>query len=211
VKHTKIVLVRHGETRWNVEQRIQGQGDSALTEAGIEQARAIGRRLAREHFDRLIASDLGRAMQTAREIGELTKHQVAPDPRFRERHFGAGEGLTYTEIDVRYPGAFSRVREVDPDFTIPGGESRRQFHARVVAGLEALAEEHRGEALVVVTHGGVLATLYRHVHGIDLSVPHSIPILNASYNALTHDGDAFRIDAWADIDHLPGGSAFEEN
>jgi probable phosphoglycerate mutase len=211
VNHTKIVLVRHGETRWNVEQRIQGQGDSPLTETGIEQARAIGRRLAREHFDRLVASDLGRAMQTACEIGALTHHAVTPDARLRERHFGAGEGLTYAEIDLRYPGAFSRVREVDPDFAIPGGESRRQFHARVVRGLESLAQEHHGEALVVVTHGGVLATLYRHVNGIGLAVPHSVPILNASYNALTHDGEAFRIDAWADIDHLPGGSAFEEN
>jgi len=208
---TKIVLVRHGETKWNVEQRIQGQGDSPLTAAGIEQARLIGARLAREHFDRLIASDLGRAMQTAREIGALTSHEVTPDPRLRERHFGAGEGMTYREIDERFPGAFSRVREVDPDFAIPGGESRRQFHERVVSALEFLAEEHRGEALVVVTHGGVLATLYRHVHGIELSVPHSIPILNASYNALTHDGEAFRMVAWADIDHLPGGSAFEEN
>ena len=150
-------------------------------------------------------------MQTAREIGALTGHEVAPDPRLRERHFGAGEGMTYREIDERFPGAFSRVREVDPDFAIPGGESRRQFHERVVSALEFLAEEHRGEALVVVTHGGVLATLYRHVHGIELSVPHSVPILNASYNALTHDGMAFRIDAWADIDHLPAGSAFEDN
>jgi len=210
-RHTKIVLVRHGETKWNVERRIQGQGDSPLTEAGIEQARAIGKRLARERFDRLVASDLGRAMQTAREIGVLTRHEPTPDARFRERHFGAGEGLTYAQIDERFPGAFSRVREVDPDFRIPGGESRREFHERVVRGLEALAHEHRGQSLVVVTHGGVLATLYRHVHGIELSVPHAIPILNASYNALTHDGEAFRIAAWADIDHLPGGSAFEEN
>jgi probable phosphoglycerate mutase len=212
VSHTtKIVLVRHGETQWNVEQRIQGHGDSPLTGEGIEQARAIGRRLAGERFDRIVASDLGRTMQTAAEIAALTGHRVEPDARLRERNFGEGEGLTYAEIDARYPGAFSRVGEVDPDYAIPGGESRRQFHARVTAALDALAHEHRGEALVVVTHGGVLATLYRHVHNIELSVPHAIPILNASYNALTHDGEAFRIDAWADIDHLPGGSAFEEN
>jgi probable phosphoglycerate mutase len=209
--HTKLVLVRHGETKWNVEQRIQGQGDSPLTEEGIDQARAIGRRLAAERFDRIVSSDLGRAMQTAREIARLTGHGVTPDARLRERHFGDGEGLTYAQIDAKYPGAFSRVREVDPDFAIPNGESRRQFHERAVSALVALAEEHRGEALVVVTHGGVLATLYRHVHGIDLSVPHAIPILNASYNALTHDGVAFHVEAWADIDHLPGGSAFEEN
>src|SRR3954468_3280055 len=94
---TKIVLVRHGETKWNVEQRIQGQGDSPLTETGIEQARLIGRRLGREHFDRLVSSDLGRAMQTAAEIGQLTGHAVDADPRLRERHFGAGEGLGYAE------------------------------------------------------------------------------------------------------------------
>src|SRR3954454_18160142 len=99
---TKIVLVRHGETQWNVEQRIQGQGDSPLTPTGVEQARAIGRRLAREHFDRLVASDLGRAMQTAQEIAALTSHEVVPDARFRERHFGVGEGLTYAQIDERF-------------------------------------------------------------------------------------------------------------
>jgi probable phosphoglycerate mutase len=201
---TKIILIRHGETRWNVEQRIQGQGDSPLTELGIGQARSLARRLAAERFDRLVASDLGRAMQTAAEIAALTGHAVVPNAGLRERHFGEGEGLSYVEIDRRFPGAFSRTAEVDPDFVIPGGESRRQFHARVTVALEALAEAHRGETLVVVTHGGVLATLYRHVHDIDLARPHAIPILNASYNAVTHDGTAFRIDAWADIDHLPG-------
>jgi probable phosphoglycerate mutase len=93
---------------------------------------------------------------------------------------------------------------------IAGGESRRQFHERVTAALERLAETHRGETLVVVTHGGVLATLYRHVHRIELARPHAVPILNASYNSVTHDGDAFRIDAWADIDHLPGGATLDD-
>jgi 2,3-bisphosphoglycerate-dependent phosphoglycerate mutase len=208
--HTRLILIRHGETRWNVEQRIQGQGDSPLTELGVEQARALARRLARERFDRLIASDLGRAMQTAQEIATVTGHEIIPDTGLRERHFGEGEGLTYVEIDRRYPGAFSRTATVDPDLVIPGGESRRQFHERVTAALEALAETYPGETLVVVTHGGVLATLYRHVHAIDLARPHSVPILNASYNEVTHDGRAFRIDAWADIDHLPGAAPLDD-
>jgi probable phosphoglycerate mutase len=149
-------------------------------------------------------------MQTAGEIAALTGHPITPDAGLRERHFGEGEGLSYGEIDRRYPGAFSRTAEVDPDLVIPGGESRRQFHERVTAALERLAAAHRGETLVVVTHGGVLATLYRHVHRIELARPHAIPILNASYNEVTHDGTAFRIDAWADIDHLPGAVALDD-
>ena len=79
-----------------------------------------------------------------------------------------GEGLTYEEIDRQYPDIFSRVRSTDPDAPIPGGESRRQFHERVRAAFEALAREHDGRRVTVVTHGGVLSSLYRHVHGIGL-------------------------------------------
>jgi probable phosphoglycerate mutase len=129
----------------------------------------------------------------------------------RERNYGAGEGLTYEEIDRRYPAAFSRVGEVDPDYAIPGGESRRQFHDRVTAAFEALVRDHAGKRIVVVTHGGVLATFYRHVHDIGLVTPHRIPIANASYNALRHDGAAFAVEAWADTAHLPEDAPFEEN
>jgi 2,3-bisphosphoglycerate-dependent phosphoglycerate mutase len=208
---TRIIVIRHGETEWNVAARIQGHGDSPLTAEGIEQAGALARRLAREEFDLLISSDLGRAMQTARRIAELSPHEVIPDARFRERSFGAGEGLTYDEIDERYPGAFSRVREVDPDYAIPGGESRRQFHRRVAAAFESVVREHAGKRVVVVAHGGVLATFYRHIHDIGLEAPHAIPIANASYNALRHDGGVFAVEAWADTAHLPGAVPFEEN
>ena len=110
-----------------------------------------------------------------------------------------------------YPGAFSRVRETDPDYVIPGGESRRQFHARVVAGFEALAQAHAGETVVVVTHGGVLATLYRHIHAIPLDKAHAIPITNASYNALAFDGARWTVDTWSCTLHLPGAEPFEED
>src|SRR5688500_8103196 len=116
---TRFIVVRHGETQYNVEQRIQGQGDSPLTEAGRAQARAIAERLAREPFDLLVASDLGRAMDTARAIAERCGHKVVPDARLRERGFGVGEGLTYAEIDRAFPNVFSRTAEADPDFVIP--------------------------------------------------------------------------------------------
>lgn len=208
---TRLVVIRHGETEWNVAARIQGHGDSALTAAGVEQARALARRLAREPFDVLISSDLGRALATARCVAEETGHAVVPDARFRERHFGAGEGLGYAEIDARFPDAFSRTRPVDPEYAIPGGESRRAFHERVANAFDAVVREHAGRRVVVVTHGGVLATFYRHVHAIDLARPHPIPIANASYNALVHDGRAFVVEAWADVAHLPDSVGYEEN
>jgi probable phosphoglycerate mutase len=208
---TRVIVIRHGETEWNVAARIQGHGDSPLTAAGMEQAEALARRLALEKFDVLIASDLGRALQTAQRIAEACRHEVIPDPRFRERNFGAGEGLGYDEIDRLFPNAFSRVGEVDPDYAIPGGESRRQFHERITAAFESVVREHAGKTVVVVAHGGVLATFYRHVHEIGLESPHRIPIANASYNALRHDDGVFAVEAWADTDHLPGAVPFEEN
>src|SRR5688500_14101412 len=182
---TRFIVVRHGETAWNVAARIQGHRDSPLTANGIAQAEAIAARLAEERFDALVASDLGRAYQTAERIAQRTGHRVAADPRLRERNFGEAEGLTYAELDVRWPGAFSRVQEIDPDAAIPGGETRRQFHQRVQQAFEALAREHAGRRVAVVAHGGVLAALYRIIHDIPVARPHPIPIANASYNAMS--------------------------
>jgi probable phosphoglycerate mutase len=207
---TRIVVVRHGQTEWNVQARIQGQGDSELTEEGRAQARSIAQRLARERFDVLISSDLGRAAATAQHIAGRCGLPIVLDARLRERRFGVGEGMTYEEIDRAYPGAFARIRNVDPDFVIPGGESRRQFHERVRAAFDSLARAHAGRTVVVVTHGGVLATFFRHVHGIPLDVAHPIAITNASYNVLSHDGSRWSIETWSDNAHLDGGESFEE-
>jgi 2,3-bisphosphoglycerate-dependent phosphoglycerate mutase len=207
---TRFIVIRHGETHWNLAARVQGHLDSELTPAGIEQADAIARRLAREPFDLLVSSDLGRAHETARRIAKASGHAIRLDPRFRERHFGAGAGLTYAEIDRLYPDAFTRSREIDPDYAIPGGESRRAFQERVALAFAALAAEEPGKRITVVTHGGVLGALYRHIHGIAVATPHRIAITNASYNAITLDAGRWSVDAWADTAHLPGAAAFEE-
>jgi len=208
---THFVVVRHGETRWNLEQRIQGQGDSPLTDSGRTQAEAIARRIAAEPaFDLLVSSDLGRAHDTARAIARATGHEIRLDARLRERHFGIGEGLTYDEVGERFPGAFRSDGVIDPDYTIPGGESRRRFHERVARAFEALAADHPDERVIVVSHGGVLATLYRHIHRIPLAEPHRIAIGNASYNAMSFSAGAWTLHAWADDDHLSDDSAFEE-
>jgi len=208
---TRFIVVRHGETQWNVQHRIQGFADSPLTERGLAQAEAIGERLAQERFDALVASDLGRALQTAQRIARRTGHVVVPDARLRERNFGAGEGLTYAEIDRRFPGAFSRTEEMNPDFPIPGGETRRQFHQRVMLAFEALAREHDGQRIAVVAHGGVLAAIYRVIHEIPVAHPHTIPISNASYNAIAFEADAWSLEAWDDVAHLPPAVPFVES
>jgi len=210
VRGTIFIVVRHGETRWNVETRIQGHSDSELTGNGVAQAQALAARLAGEPIEALISSDLGRAMDTARVISGRIGLPVVADARFRERSFGAGEGMTYADVDKAFPGAFARIRNVDPDFVIPGGESRRQFHERVRAACDDLARRHAGRTVLVVTHGGVLATFFRHVHGIAIHAAHAIPIGNAAYNVLSHDGRAWCVVSWDDDDHLAAGARFEE-
>jgi len=207
---TRFIVVRHGQTHWNVVAIIQGQGDSDLTQEGIAQAEAIAERLALEPCDALISSDLGRAHETARRIAARNGKPIVLDRRLRERCFGVGEGMSYEEVDRAYPGAFARIRDVDPDFVIPGGESRRQFHERVRGAFEAMAREHPGKTVVVVTHGGVLATFYRHVHGIDLGVAHPIAIANASYNVLRHEAGRWAVETWSDSAHLGEDEPFEE-
>lgn len=208
---TRFIVVRHGETQWNIESRIQGHRDSPLTATGLAQAEAIAQRLAQESFDALVSSDLGRALQTAQAIARLCGREVVADSRLRERNFGEGEGMTYGEVDYHWPDAFSRVRETDPDFQIPGGESRRQFHERIKDAFVSLAAEHDGRRVTVVCHGGVLAALYRLIHDIPVARPHAIPIANASYNAIAFEADAWAVEAWGDVAHLPAVVPFVES
>jgi probable phosphoglycerate mutase len=207
---TRFIILRHGETSWNLASRIQGHSDSPLTPAGVRQAQALAQRMQGERFDVLVSSDLGRALETARIVAGATGHAVVADPRFRERNFGDAEGLTYGELDHEFPDAFSKVRETDPDYVIPNGESRRQMFERVKSSFEALAREHPGKCVAVVSHGGVLASLYRAIHAIPVATPHHIPILNASFNVARYEAPAWTVEAWGDIAHLEVARAFED-
>jgi probable phosphoglycerate mutase len=207
---TRFLLIRHGETEWNLAARIQGHSDSPLTVAGIAQARSLAQRLKTEAFDVLVASDLTRALRTAEIVASHTGHAVVTDPRLRERSFGVGEGLTYGEIDHQYPEVFSRVRVTDPDYVIPGGESRRQFYVRVKDAFESIAAAHEGKRVAVVAHGGVLASLYRVMHGLAISAPHPIPIPNAALNAVRFEAGAWAVERWGDTSHLDVAEPFEE-
>ena len=199
---TRICFVRHGETDWNVELRMQGQIDIVLNARGQAQATAIGRRFERCRADALYSSDLVRARQTAQPVAQALGLAAVFLPELRERHFGRCEGLTFAEIEARHPEDARAIVSRDPDYVSPGGESRRQHVTRVLACVAALVERHRGQTIVVVTHGGVLDVVYRRVHGLPPQAPRDYPIPNAGINWLSIAGDDWSLDAWGDIAHL---------
>ena len=199
---TRILAVRHGETEWNTQGRLQGHLDSPLTERGRDQARAIAERLSQESFQIVYSSDLDRARLTAACIADRHGHQVIVDDRLRERHYGIFQGLRSREIAEQHSDAYLAYLEGGPDYAIPGGESGRQRFLRHIGCMDELVARHRGQTLLVVVHGGVLDSLYRAATGLGLEGPREDPIPNGGINVFSHDEGVWRIEVWADVAHL---------
>ena len=204
---TELILIRHGETDWNVQGRFQGQIDVPLNALGQRQAQRMAERMARERGDVLYCSDLLRTRQTAEPVAQKLQLQAAPDADLREQHFGILEGLSFDEVQTRHPRQLADWLLYDPDYALPEGESVRSFHARVVGAVQALAARHAGQTLAVVTHGGVLDMVFRTVHGLPLHGPRNCPIPNAGLNRLRVRGERIEIVNWADDAHLAGLTA----
>jgi probable phosphoglycerate mutase len=201
---TRVLLIRHGETAWNVETRIQGQLDVPLNERGRWQAQRLAGALADERLQAVYASDLRRAHETAARLAEAIALPVATDPGLRERGFGRFEGLTFQEVEHRFPDDSRRWREREPDFGPGGGETLRSFYARCVGAAARLAARHPGGHIALVAHGGVLDCLYRAARHIDLQQPRTWLLHNASINRLLYTGEAFTLVGWGDTLHLEG-------
>ena len=204
MKRTCLIVVRHGQTTWNVKGKFQGHLDSRLTSDGIIQAQGLARRLADQPFSALYSSDLGRATETAQIISAATGHRVVPDPRLRERNLGVFQGLRSEEIKAAYPDAYEHHRRRDPDYVVPGGESLRQQVNRNISCLEELALKHAGDSIVVVTHGGVLSALFRHVLSIPFDAPRRFEFPNSSLNTFTYNDGSWMLKSWGDTSHLDG-------
>ena len=155
---TTILLVRHGETDWNLARRIQGHSDRPLNETGREQARELADALASEPIDAVYSSDLARAHETARIVAERRGLEVTAIPDLRERDFGTWEGLTGDEIFERFPGAKTG--------TWGDGETREELAVRVLASLQRIAHTHPQGRVLVVSHGGPLRVVLTRC-GID--------------------------------------------
>jgi probable phosphoglycerate mutase len=195
---TRICLARHGETNWNLERRVQGQLNIPLNVKGFAQAEALARELAGERFDRIYSSDLRRALQTAAPIASRLGLPVVASAALREKHDGEWQGLVADEVEQQFPRQYAMHRRRRPHFTIlGGGESHVQFAARVRAELDAIAQRHPGEAVLVVAHAGVLDIAYRIATGVGLSVKREAPVLNAAPSWFTHENGVWRLTSWA--------------
>ncbi|WP_088283479.1 histidine phosphatase family protein [Ideonella sp. A 288] len=199
---TRLVAIRHGETAWNAETRLQGHTDIPLNAVGRAQAGRMADALRDEGLVRVVSSDLARAAETAQVLATRLGLPLTTDTGLRERCYGRMEGLTYREIDDQQPEWAARWRQRDPDFAPPGGESLRTFQARCVGAADRLARDHAGAAIALVTHGGVLDLLYRAATGIDLQAPRTWRLGNAVVNRLLHNGEGFVLVGWNDDRHL---------
>ncbi|WP_066704018.1 histidine phosphatase family protein [Curvibacter delicatus] len=208
---TRILAIRHGETAWNVDTRIQGHLDIPLNERGRWQAQRLARALAtRDSLQAIYSSDLSRAHETARAIAEATGAPLTTHTGLRERGFGLFEGKTYVEIEQTWPEESERWRKRDPHWTpLGGGESLLQVRERITRTLHELASRHPGEQIVLVAHGGVMDQLYRAATGQDLQAPRTWQLTNTAVNRLLWTPQGLSLVGWADTTHLDDESLDE--
>jgi probable phosphoglycerate mutase len=200
---TRLVVLRHGETDWNAQLRIQGHVDPPLNALGHSQAARLGQALRDEGLTQVYSSDLQRARSTAEAVARAAGlGPVQLDAGLRERAFGSFEGLTHAEVESRFPLEAQRWRQRAAGFAPGGGETLEDFYARCVGAAAAIAARHAGETIAIVAHGGVLDCLYRAAAGVDLFAPRTWQLGNARINRLLWHGEGFAMVGWNDDAHL---------
>jgi broad specificity phosphatase PhoE len=197
-----IYLIRHAETTWNAERRVQGKLDAPLSERGVRQVGALVDALRQVRFAALYASPLPRAMLTARPVAEAQGLTVQGVDDLREIDQGAWEGRFIHDVETT-DGATLRAWSQTPDVVrMPGGETLAEVQARAMRALTGLAARHAGDTIAVVAHGGVNKTLLLAVMGAPLSSYWRVRQHNACFSILEFDGDAARVITLNEIAHL---------
>ena len=208
---TRILAIRHGETLWNVDSRIQGHLNIGLNDTGRWQAERLGMALKDEPITAIYASDLSRAHDTALAVSRHTGVPVQAEPGLRERSFGEFEGRTFAEIETELPEQAKRWRKRDPSFTPAGGESLLMLEARVLSVAGRLAAQHPGEQIALFAHGGVIDILYRAATRLDLQAARTWTLGNTAINRLLWSPEGFSLVGWADVQHLSEGTLDESS
>ncbi|UTH74426.1 histidine phosphatase family protein [Chromobacterium sp. IIBBL 290-4] len=202
---TRFCLVRHGETDWNREYRLQGHTDIPLNDTGLEQAEQLAQAFRPgQAFQALYVSDLTRTRQTAAPLQNKLGLPAHYTHALRERNMGALQGLTYAEAAEQIPDLYHRHQARDPDYDLDGGESLHRFQTRVLEGFADIAARHPGETVLIVTHGGVLDIMYRAATAKALRDKRDFPIPNAALNWLDYQDGGWSLRRWADESHLAG-------
>ena len=199
---TRFCLVRHGETEWNAVGRIQGTTDIDLNDRGRWQASMVAQALADAGITAIYSSDLKRAANTAKIIAEQLALEPRPVPQLRERNYGLFEGMSYEEARRLHPEAYACYERRDRYYNYESGESLENVQARAAGVMENLLAAHRGETVAIVLHGGVMDAIYRFATGLALEDKRYFAIPNAGLNWLVHDGQGWRVESWADTQHL---------
>ncbi len=205
-----LILVRHGETAWNAERRYQGHHPVPLNDRGRQQAARAGGRLKQLGAAGLYASDLARAWETAQIIGLATGLAPQPLPDLREIDDGQWAGLTPDELLARFPEHMATMRQA-PDTTVRlGGESYAQMQLRTVRAFEQLVEQHRGQTVIGVSHGGAIRALVCHLLGAPLAHFGRLWIDNGGLVEIVAHSDGWRVLRLNDTAHLDGAFALGE-
>ncbi len=208
---TRILAIRHGETLWNVDTRIQGHLNIDLNETGRWQAERVGLALADEPIHAIYSSDLQRAFETAQAIATAparlaartpSPQRVTPHLQLRERHFGHLQGKTWLEIETEYPEECKLWRGRDPHWAPKGGESLSALRERIRNCVNELASQHLGEQIVLVAHGGVMDALYRLATNQSVEAPRTWHLGNAAINRLLWTPQGLSLVGWGDVSHF---------
>ena len=200
----KLFIVRHGETVWNKEGRIQGHTDVVLSEQGLKQARSLAQRLKSVPFDAAYASDLSRASQTAGVILESRNLPVSPTASLREYHKGAFEGMTEPELRARFPDEYPGYIAKDLDYAPDGGESTRQVSDRMTTAIIDIKDRHLDDNVLVVGHGGSLRAAMMALLGMPMDANWRFVFGNCTLTIVDtyHDNAVLRL--FNDGSHLDG-------
>ena len=200
-----LLLIRHGQTNWNLEQRFQGQSDIPLNETGRKQAAALADRLSAKQFDAIYSSDLQRAAETAAIILQMSgfNPDLHPDSRLREVNFGDWEGLTYDEIRAKHPDPLAAWEADIFKNAPPNGETLEGLAVRVQSMLDELREKHEDQNILIVAHGGVLQTLICLAFKLPPTMYWQFHLSTASLSELAFYPAGAILNSLNDTSHLP--------
>ena len=178
MKETEIILIRHGETEWNSQQRMQGHSNSDLSSVGQAQIQALGQWMKNVPFDHIYSSDSLRAKQTAEAITQFSGHELKIDLRLREKNLGVFEGLTSDEASERHPEVFRLFKTAGSKYVIDEGESTQQLQDRALEIVDEIRIKHPKDRVLLVTHGGFIRVVMKHSLGLSLETPTRFLIRN---------------------------------
>lgn len=197
----KILLIRHGETDWNAEERWQGFAPTELNALGHSQAAALAKYLAQRPIRAIYSSDLPRTWQTAVPLAQVLGLEPQPDERWREINLGIFQGLTHLEMEQQYPHEIAARKADLWGYTYPQGESRRELGNRARAAWDFVVANTDGEEVAIITHGGTIRTLLWVLFGEADEKLHA-PITNTSITTIEVVDGQYRLHTVGETPHL---------